>query len=245
MKSSHTLLCGGVFMGLSLATAASANANEVRLADNTPAWAAPAAMNPDYKPAGKAAAPAAAETAPPATGGTATTSYYGGSDTSKNAPWAAPASMNPDYKKAATTVATPTAAPTSAPTKITRNAAVEACSSAIREAAAAAKLYFSNGSASLESGAAAALKAVATVAKGCHDVVIEVAGHTDSTGSPDANKLLSEQRANSVVDYLKQSGVDGSKLKAIGMGQENPITTNDTPDGRRLNRRIEFTVTGH
>jgi outer membrane protein OmpA-like peptidoglycan-associated protein len=71
---------------------------------------------------------------------------------------------------------------------------------------------------------------------------IEISGHTDSRGSDDYNKNLSNQRAKAVYDRLIQKGIDASRLTYVGFGEEKPIATNDTEEGRQLNRRTEFKV---
>ena len=68
----------------------------------------------------------------------------------------------------------------------------------------------------------------------------EVDGYTDGVGSDAYNKRLSEQRAQSVVDYLVSQGVERNNLKIVGYGKGNPIATNDTPEGRAKNRRVEI-----
>lgn len=68
---------------------------------------------------------------------------------------------------------------------------------------------------------------------------IEISGHTDNVGNPKANKALSEKRAQACRDYLISKGIDGSRVQAIGYGDEWPIATNDTEAGRNENRRIE------
>ncbi len=74
--------------------------------------------------------------------------------------------------------------------------------------------------------------------------VIEITGHTDNVGTPDANTRLSKERAESVRDYLlKTYGLPQNLLIAKGMGATQPIASNDTPDGREKNRRVVFRVT--
>ena len=73
-------------------------------------------------------------------------------------------------------------------------------------------------------------------------VNLKVIGHTDSSGHAAANKTLSQQRAQSVVDYLVSKGVNPAQLQAVGMGQEQPRADNATEEGRFKNRRIEFEV---
>lgn len=68
---------------------------------------------------------------------------------------------------------------------------------------------------------------------------IQIAGHTDNVGNPKKNKALSEKRAQSCRDYLVGKGIDGSRIDAVGFGDERPIAPNDTDEGRQKNRRIE------
>jgi len=71
-------------------------------------------------------------------------------------------------------------------------------------------------------------------------VKAQIQGHTDNTGSNQYNQGLSERRANSVKNYLINNfGIDGSRLSAVGYGEERPIADNSTTDGRALNRRAE------
>ena len=73
-------------------------------------------------------------------------------------------------------------------------------------------------------------------------VEIEIEGHTDSVGPDDRNQKLSQDRSQSVVNYLISKGISGDRLKAKGFGESKPIDTNDTDAGRANNRRVEFTV---
>jgi len=74
---------------------------------------------------------------------------------------------------------------------------------------------------------------------------IEISGHTDNKGSADYNKNLSEKRAKAVVDYLINKGINASRLVYAGYGFDRPIESNDTEEGRQLNRRTEFEVIGN
>jgi OOP family OmpA-OmpF porin len=76
-------------------------------------------------------------------------------------------------------------------------------------------------------------------------VAVEVSGHTDNFGSPADNKRLSQLRADAVVGFLLRQGAAASSLKAVGYGEEQPVATNATIEGRRLNRRVEFRVSAH
>lgn len=71
---------------------------------------------------------------------------------------------------------------------------------------------------------------------------IEISGHTDSKGADDYNKKLSDSRAKAVVAYLVSKGISAGRLTSIGYGEEQPIATNDTDEGRQLNRRTEFKI---
>jgi len=75
--------------------------------------------------------------------------------------------------------------------------------------------------------------------RGAH---IRIEGYTDARGSDAANEALSQRRAMAVRDYLAQRGVDGSMLEAVGRGEADPIASNDTPDGRANNRRVEIVI---
>jgi len=74
------------------------------------------------------------------------------------------------------------------------------------------------------------------------EMKIEIAGHTDNIGTPEYNKKLSQQRANSVKEYLLKNGIESQKLVSEGYGQTKPIQTNETVEGRAKNRRVEFKV---
>ena len=69
---------------------------------------------------------------------------------------------------------------------------------------------------------------------------IQIIGHTDSSGERMSNVVLSLSRANSVRDYLVSKGLPGEMLSALGAGPDRPLASNDTPEGRAKNRRIEF-----
>ncbi|RJP69895.1 MAG: OmpA family protein [Candidatus Abyssobacteria bacterium SURF_17] len=71
---------------------------------------------------------------------------------------------------------------------------------------------------------------------------VEIRGHTDSAGSDAYNQTLSEKRAQAVMDYLLSKGVGADRLSAKGMGESNPVASNDTPEGRAQNRRVEFNI---
>lgn len=75
-----------------------------------------------------------------------------------------------------------------------------------------------------------------------NSLVIEISGHTDSTGTESHNQKLSENRAKSVYTYLIETGINQSRLTYKGYGSQQPIADNNTPEGRGLNRRTQFKV---
>ncbi|MGH8442558.1 MAG: OmpA family protein [Nevskiaceae bacterium] len=91
----------------------------------------------------------------------------------------------------------------------------------------------------------ARLDAVIVVLNGDRSVAqIDIIGHTDSVGAERYNQSLSERRADSVKAYLVKHGVDESRIRVAGYGEAKPRATNDTVEGRRLNRRVEIRVSG-
>ena len=72
------------------------------------------------------------------------------------------------------------------------------------------------------------------------EVMVEINAHTDNIGSDHFNQELSEKRAASVVQYLIGMGLDPAHLVPQGFGETQPVATNDTEEGRALNRRVEF-----
>ena len=73
--------------------------------------------------------------------------------------------------------------------------------------------------------------------------LIDVLGHTDSTGSDSYNQQLSKRRADAVRNYLVQRGVSSARIETIGYGEQYPRASNDTAEGRALNRRVEIKIT--
>ena len=86
------------------------------------------------------------------------------------------------------------------------------------------------------------LNSVGKVLNKYDQTVVEVAGHTDSTGSEDYNQGLSERRADSVTQYITGRGISGERLISIGMGELRPVADNATAEGRQANRRVEITM---
>jgi outer membrane protein OmpA-like peptidoglycan-associated protein len=76
-------------------------------------------------------------------------------------------------------------------------------------------------------------------------IKIEIGGHTDNQGSESYNEKLSNDRAKAVYDYLVNKGINSNRMSYKGYGMSKPIATNDTEEGRALNRRTEFTIVGY
>ena len=73
---------------------------------------------------------------------------------------------------------------------------------------------------------------------------LAIEGYTDTTGGAAFNQTLSEQRANAVQEYLVKQGLDAASVTAQGFGPSNPVASNDTPQGRQQNRRVEIIISG-
>ncbi|SFE31884.1 OmpA family protein [Roseivivax sediminis] len=116
----------------------------------------------------------------------------------------------------------------------------EECVDQIRQIIGARKLTFEPGSATLDSSAKDILDEIADLLKICGEIPLEIQGHTDSQGREVMNQQLSQDRAQAVLDQLRQRRVLTASYRATGYGEEEPIADNDTEAGREANRRIEF-----
>ncbi|MFQ5902757.1 MAG: OmpA family protein, partial [Candidatus Binatia bacterium] len=101
---------------------------------------------------------------------------------------------------------------------------------------------FGFNSADLTPGARSILEEQAAILDKEPTVRVEIAGHTDSTGPEAYNQGLSERRAKTVEEYLISKGISPDRLKAVGYGESRPVATNDTREGRAMNRRVELNV---
>jgi outer membrane protein OmpA-like peptidoglycan-associated protein len=101
---------------------------------------------------------------------------------------------------------------------------------------------FAVGSANLNAGSFNEISRVSRVLNQYPDTTIQVAGHTDSTGSEQSNQTLSEQRASNVKNALVGQGVDPNRITTIGFGESAPIADNSSESGRQLNRRVVITI---
>ncbi|KOR27519.1 hypothetical protein TI05_18820, partial [Achromatium sp. WMS3] len=84
------------------------------------------------------------------------------------------------------------------------------------------------------------LKKLAKLVKKHNQTVVFIVGHTDNKGSKASNQKLSENRAIAVRDYFENQGIAKSRMHTEGRGEDEPITSNDTPEGRQANRRVEI-----
>ena len=109
---------------------------------------------------------------------------------------------------------------------------------------AEAGIYFDSGSAALDAAAKADLDTLSAALAGAPNYMVEVAGYASSTGTPQLNQKLSEQRAEAVVNYLRQKGNVPMRrfLVPAGYGASNPSAPNTDPQGRALNRRVDVKV---
>jgi len=100
---------------------------------------------------------------------------------------------------------------------------------------------FDTGKATLRPESAGRLDNVVELMVHKKNARIEISGHTDNVGKKKANQILSEKRAQACRDYLVSKGIEGGRITTVGYGDERPIASNDTEQGRQENRRIEAT----
>jgi OOP family OmpA-OmpF porin len=131
------------------------------------------------------------------------------------------------------------AAPAPAPAP---EAAAEAAVGEVQERIVLRGVNFDFDKSEIRADAAVILDEVVSILSGKPDVKVRIEGHTDSTGPEEYNQGLSERRADSVRAYLAEHGIAGARLTSAGFGEAKPIATNDTREGRALNRRVELQV---
>ncbi|MGQ0701361.1 MAG: OmpA family protein [Panacagrimonas sp.] len=124
----------------------------------------------------------------------------------------------------------------------TRGMTVDGQGCLVEQSIALRSINFDSGSARLTADAKIALKEVARGLAGDPDLRVEIVGHTDNVGNDGYNMILSQQRAQSVRQYLIGQGVKSGRLKATGLGETAPVADNQTEEGRNANRRVEFKV---
>ena len=127
------------------------------------------------------------------------------------------------------------------------NPNLEACQRQSIDILAANKVNFVTGQARLDAKSVRAVNALAGLIRHCistGELWAEVGGHTDSVGGADGNQRLSQARASAVQSALLDRGIPADRLAAVGYGEERPIASNDTDEGRAANRRTEITWSG-
>lgn len=107
------------------------------------------------------------------------------------------------------------------------------------------KVLFGYDQSSLNDNARRSLDQLSNILKKYPDTDIQIIGHTDSKGSERYNQNLSIQRASAVASYLRNNAIASSRINTIGMGENDPVATNENDEGRALNRRVEFVITAN
>lgn len=103
-------------------------------------------------------------------------------------------------------------------------------------------ILFMTNSSSLQSEAKLNISKLAKILNKYPDTNVLITGHTDSDGTEEYNQTLSEKRAKAVSDYAITQGIASSRISMVGLGETEPVASNDTPDGKKLNRRVEIAI---
>jgi len=101
-------------------------------------------------------------------------------------------------------------------------------------------INFDTGKSTIKPESGKIIEQIVQMMKKAPDLTISVEGHTDSVGSPEKNKVLSQERAKAVVAAITKEGVNAQRLSSTGFGQDKPIADNSTEDGKAKNRRVEL-----
>ena len=105
------------------------------------------------------------------------------------------------------------------------------------------KILFETGNAKLKKQSFPVLDEVVFAMQKHPEIIkLQVVGHTDSDGNAKANKALSKRRATAVMKYLIKNGIEKDRLSALGEGEDVPIASNETEEGKDKNRRVEFII---
>ncbi len=105
------------------------------------------------------------------------------------------------------------------------------------------RILFETGKSTLKKESDEQINNIVEIMKAYPAMQLKVGGYTDNTGDAKANLKLSEERATTVMNAIVKKGIDAARLKAEGYGQEHPVATNDTEEGRQQNRRIDVRIT--
>ncbi|MFA0047264.1 OmpA family protein [Vibrio sp. 10N.261.51.F11] len=101
---------------------------------------------------------------------------------------------------------------------------------------------FATNSTELSDEGKAAIQPIVEVLQTYPQSTVNIVGHTDSTGAAEYNMMISKKRAAAVAAYIEEQGIEADRITASGEGEENPIASNDTAEGRAQNRRVEATI---
>lgn len=105
------------------------------------------------------------------------------------------------------------------------------------------KIFFKTGKAEIKTESWPLLNEIGQALIDHPEIRVDIEGHTDDIGNDKSNMRLSQARADSVKKYLIGRGVEGSRMRAIGYGEDRPIDDNSTAEGQAINRRVEFVIT--
>ncbi len=103
-------------------------------------------------------------------------------------------------------------------------------------------MFFDRGKYTIKSESIPELNRLVKLLKENPEMKIEIAGHTNNLGPAEANRILSENRANEVKKYLISQRISPDRIRVVGYGASRPIGDNSTEEGRTLNQRVEFTI---
>jgi len=130
------------------------------------------------------------------------------------------------------------------PKKMTRNVSLQKVQTGISRILH--NIYFDFGKATFTTESYTELNKLEKMLASNSNIQVEISGHTDAVGHDAGNKRLSQRRADAVVSYLVNKGIDQRRLTAVGYGEEKPLASNDDElEGRELNRRVEFRILGN
>ncbi len=129
-----------------------------------------------------------------------------------------------------------------APPEAAKIVTLDVCQSLLNNIFELKQINFKTASAELKEDSKGTIEVVAFTMNRCPKAHIEIGGHTDSDGDDKMNLVLSEKRARSVKDALVKLGIAAERLTAVGYGETKPLVSNDTPENKAHNRRIEFII---
>lgn len=103
-------------------------------------------------------------------------------------------------------------------------------------------LLFDTGKSTIQKNSYKAVDDLAALLLNRKTMIVEISGHTDNVGTPADNLKLSQDRANTVRNYLIKKGVEPERITAVGYGDTKPVADNSTPQGKQMNRRTEVKI---